>query len=242
MRWLKRLKASKLNPMGPDFSTAPWIDFDLSGRKLKFRCPHNEMSGPVQRHSKKINIYQDEDFEHWNNETGMSVDLLSTGWKFWDRPYGEGALGYLLLELRLHRRDPHYRKIDSMLNQKDMEQWLLAYADGVWGVLNRDLDERAELKVRPIIPEKDYWRYPGSSTDIKSIFINNIQWYSYTAELPSSTKWRLFHTPISEDHELTFSFIPSAIGRNYYKDDHDLDGAVERTVHEFIENVHIKLD
>ncbi|WLQ13369.1 hypothetical protein O5O45_26960 [Hahella aquimaris] len=243
MRWLKRLKASKMNPLGPDFSSAPWINFGLSDKKLRFRCPAHEMSGPFKMYQGAINLYQDSIFEQWDEcNTGMSVLLLSTGWKYWDKPLGEGALGYLNINVMLHRRDPHFREIDSMLNQEDMEQWLLTYADGLWGHLNRELVAHPERKVRPISPERDFWRYPKEAKEIKKTVINDLQWFSYVVDTLNDSKKRRWHTPITEDHELAILFNPSALGRDYYEPEHDLDNAIECTIKEFIENVHIKLD
>ncbi|MDG9666743.1 hypothetical protein ONV78_03270 [Hahella sp. CR1] len=240
MRWLQRLKASKLNPMGPDFSAAPWVGFNLSGKRLRFRCPSHEMSGPFERYAENINLYQDDIFEKWKKTNlGMSVSLLTTGWKYWDKPFGEGALGYLTLDVKLHRRDPHYREIDTMLKPEDMEKWLLVFSDGLWGSINRDLVANPERKVRPIIPERDFWRYPTVSKDISRLRINDLNWYTYSVDMPDKAKRRRWHTPITDDHELAFIFNPSALGRDYYESGHGLDDAVNQTVKEFIDNVHI---
>ncbi|MBU6951012.1 hypothetical protein [Hahella sp. HN01] len=243
MRWLRRLNATKMNPMGPDFSSAPWINFNLSGRELRLRCPPHEMDGPFVRYAEAINIYQDDIFEPWKTcNTGMSLRLLHAGWVFLDRPFGAGELGYVALSIRLNRRDPHYRKIDSMLYPEEMEAWILTYADGLWGYLNRDLEKYPERKATPIIPERDFWHYPQTRDDIRKLTINGVHWFTYDVERGKDEKDRLWHTPISEDHELVFDFEGEPLGRKYYSEDHDLDGAIERTVKEFMNNVHIKLD
>ncbi|WP_041598639.1 hypothetical protein [Hahella chejuensis] len=243
MRWLRRLKASKLNPMGPDFSAAPWVEFNLSGKKLCFRCPPHELSGPSEIKPETVNIYQDDIYLKWEKgKTGMSVDLVHTGWKFLDKPFGDGAIGYVTLYVRLQRRDPHYRKIDSLLNHNDIKEWIITYSDNVWGYTNRELIAHPERQARPIDPERDFWRYPQNKKDIHTMSKNDVDWFYYSVDKPNKAKRRFWHTPLSEDHELAFIFNSSSISRDYYEEDHDLDGAVERTVHEFIENVHIKLD
>ncbi|MDG9666752.1 hypothetical protein ONV78_03315 [Hahella sp. CR1] len=243
MHWLNKLKASKKNPLGPDFSSAPMVKFSLSGKELSFLCPRHEMSGPFNKFSDAIiNIYDDNIYSRWKkSKTGMSLDLIDTGWKFWDRPFGEGAIGYVTLDARLQRRDPHYRVIDSLLNPDDMKCWIITYTNNIWGYVNRELAANPERQARPVDSERDFWRYPKTYEEISTTNINGIDWFSYIVDKPYEAKRRLWHTPISEDHEVAFSFNASALGRNYYNDDHDLDGAVERTVHEFMENVHIKL-
>ncbi len=42
MLWFKRLFASRHKPVGmPNFATAPWVDIDLSGTKLRFKARLN---------------------------------------------------------------------------------------------------------------------------------------------------------------------------------------------------------
>ncbi len=43
MHWMHRLKAPKMNPLGPDIANAPWIAYNLSETELRFRCPPHEM-------------------------------------------------------------------------------------------------------------------------------------------------------------------------------------------------------
>ncbi|WLQ13371.1 hypothetical protein O5O45_26970 [Hahella aquimaris] len=207
MRWLKRLKASKMNPLGPDFSSAPWVEFNLSGKKLRFLCPTHEMSGPFKKRSELVNLYQDDLYRKWTkNNTGMSLSLISTGWKFWDRPMGEGALAYLNFEVRLNRRDPHYREIDSLLNPEEMVQWLLTYNKNMWGEFNKGLLAHPERQAMPVDPERGFWRYPKAGNDIKRVCVNGVNWFSYVVDMPNRARERVWHTAITEDHELAFDF------------------------------------
>ncbi|AZZ92869.1 hypothetical protein EUZ85_19920 [Hahella sp. KA22] len=239
MRWLKRLQATKMNPLGPEIISAPKVSFSLSGHVITIPCPPHEMIAPLEKATEKLNIYNDTLFTPWKSKAGMSLRLLYTGWLYKYKPFGEGELGYLALSIRLHRRDPHFRSVDSLLASEDMEKWLLTYSTNLWGSLNRDLKENSGNKARPIIPEKDFWRFPKTGSDIKRHSINNINWFSYVVDKPQKAKERLWHTPITDDHELAFDFEAEPLGRDYYSEEHDLDGAIERTVKEFIDNVHI---
>ncbi|WP_020405212.1 hypothetical protein [Hahella ganghwensis] len=243
MRWLRRFNATKMNPMGPDIAMAPMEAFNLSGTKLSFRCPLHEVMSDKKVAPQVLNIYQEELFEPWNQneDKGMSVNLLYTGWKFWDKPFGEGAIGYIALDITLIRRHPHYRKIDSLLKSADMLQWLLSYSDDIWGGMNRSLWKNRENKTTPITPESHFWRYPQSTNQIMLETVNGIKRYKYVADKPNGPKERLWHIPISDDHDLEFYFRPGALNRNYYKQDHDLDSAVEKTVQEFMSHVHVRL-
>ncbi|WP_020410299.1 hypothetical protein [Hahella ganghwensis] len=243
MRWLQRFKASKMNPMRPDIEKAPWMSFDLSGTQLRFRCPPHEVIGPMKLGPQSVPIYQDDVFKPWMNSEGrgMFIRLLFTGWNFWDKPFGEGAIGDVSLDIVLTKRHPHYRKIDSLLKQADMKAWLLSRCDSFWGGANRDKWESREIKVMPVIPEQHFWRYPQSPDDIQQVEVNGTQWYSYIADRPNGPKQRLWHVAISDDHELELDFRPGATNRLYYEPDHDLDGAVEKSIKEFMSHVHLKL-
>ncbi|OZG71680.1 hypothetical protein BTA51_18710 [Hahella sp. CCB-MM4] len=244
MQLLRRLKASKMNPIGPDVAKAPVMAFDLSGTELAFRCPPHELVGDDSTTlPPALNIYQDDIYEPWARveNIGMSAHLLYTGWKFWDRPFAEKAIGYVILDIHLTRRHPHYRKIDSLLRPSDMANWLLEYSDICWGGANKTKWENREYKDTPVIPELHFWRYPRSLDDIRQIDINGTRWFSYVADRPDGPKERIWNSPISDDHEVNFHFNPSALNREYYEPDHDLDGAVEKFVQEFMSHVHVKL-
>ncbi|WP_020405057.1 hypothetical protein [Hahella ganghwensis] len=243
MQFLRRLKASKMNPLGPDIANAPWMTFNLSGTELRFRCPPHEMTAEMKVAPETLNIYQDDIYESWNTveSIGMSVNLVATGWDFRDNPFGDGLIGYLMHDIQLQRRHPHYRKVDTLFNPVDTKAWILRHCDGVWGDMNRDLWENRENYDTTIDPEQHFWRYPKSADEICREVIHGREWYGCTIEKPNGPKRRLWSIPISDDHVLMLHFQPSAQNREYYEPDHDLDGAVEKTIQEFMSHVHVKL-
>ncbi len=244
MQFLRRLKASKMNPLGPDIANAPWMAFNLSGTELRFHCPPHELAGDqAVTASQTLNIYQDDIYQPWAGveDRGMSAHLLYTGWKYWDSPLGDGAIGYVMFDVHLQRRHPHYRKIDSLLKAADTRAWIIRYCDDVWGALNRELWEERDSLDSPVIPEEDFWRFPQSADEICKVSFQGMDWYCFIAEMTHGPKRHIWNLPISDDHILNFHFQPSALNREYYEPDHDLDGAVEKTVQEFMSHVHVKL-
>ncbi|WP_020407528.1 hypothetical protein [Hahella ganghwensis] len=244
MQFLRRLEASKMNPLGPDIANAPWMTFNLSGTELRFRCPPHEMPDVnITIAPESLNIYQDDIYERWNRneEMGMSIPLLLTGWDFRDRPFGEGSIGYVKFEVHLQRRHPHYRKIDSLFKPSDMKDWILRCCEGVWGGRNKRLWENRENYDSPIVPENDFWRYPQSANKIRKMAICGADTFGYIIDIPLGPKERVWNLAISDDHIIVLRFEPRPLNREYYEPDHDLDGAVEKKIQEFMSHVHVKL-
>ncbi|AZZ92921.1 hypothetical protein EUZ85_20190 [Hahella sp. KA22] len=241
MRLIKSFKASLMNPLGPDFKSAPWRHFNLSGSIIKFKCPPHEISSALKVAPEHIDIYKDDLFKVWSSKKGMSLELLTTGWKFWDRPFGKGAIGLTVTSIKLRRRHPHFQKVDSFFIQSAMSQWLLQYCEDMWGSLNRDTRARRNKKVRPVDPERDFWRYPQTENEIDIVNINGCNWYVILAKLPEKAVEVEWHAPISDDHDLAIIFEPSAISCEYYKQDNNIPKAVDEAINEFMSNVFVEL-
>ncbi|ABC29723.1 hypothetical protein HCH_02951 [Hahella chejuensis KCTC 2396] len=241
MRWIKRFRASIANPLRPDFKSAPSIRFDLSGTILEFKCPPNEKMTSVLRTPSKVDIYKDSEFEVWSDKKGMSINLLRRGWNYWDKPFGEGAIGNLTIYIHLNRRSPQNRDIDSLFLSSDMKKWLLDHSKVVWGEANTDLWTHREDYAVPIDPEVHFWTYPTSDEDVKIININQLTWYQIVASLPQKPYEIEYHLPISDDHEIAIMFSPGALNRKFNDPSHNIPEIARESIDEFMSFVSVKL-
>ncbi|ABC30152.1 hypothetical protein HCH_03402 [Hahella chejuensis KCTC 2396] len=241
MRWLRRFSANKMNPMGPDFKSAPLLHFNLSGTSFKFHSPRSELVSGVTQGPLKIDLYKDEAFEAWSNNKGFSCLMISTGWKYWDKPFGEGAIGSLSLKVRVRKRHPHFNKPGSLFSPSELKLWILEYCEDVWGSFNKNEWARRHNKVIDIDPERDFFRYPKSNSDIEVSTFAGTDWYSYTVGKPSSPRQALYHTPISDDHDIALHFEAKALNREYNNGDHNIDDAVERSISDFMATTSLQL-
>ncbi|WLQ14415.1 hypothetical protein O5O45_00505 [Hahella aquimaris] len=241
MRWIKRFRASIANPLRPDFKSAPIIRFDLSGTILEFKCPPNEKTTSVLRTPFKVDIYKDSEFEVWSDKKGMSIILLRRGWKYWDKPFGEGAIGSLTLYIKLRRRHPQNRDIDSLFLSSDMKKWLLDHSKVMWGEANTYLWAHREDYAVPIDPKVHFWTYPTSDEDVKIVNINQLAWYQIVASLPQRPDEIEYHLPISDDHEIVLMFKASALNREYNDPSHNIAEIARESIDEFMSFVNVKL-
>ncbi|OZG75395.1 hypothetical protein BTA51_03185 [Hahella sp. CCB-MM4] len=241
MRWLKRWQASKMHPLGPDFDSAPWMEFDLSGTKVKFRCPRHEVPAPAKQFAEKVDLYNPDHFKENRGGESMGLTLLYRGWSFWDRPFGEKDIGTLEVRMVLTRKHPHVRQFKSFYAITDIQTWILEESEKLWGTENREMWEQRDTYEDEIDPDADFLQYPRSVEEVDSQVIHGSRWFFYKVFKPSDAPRWFWDTAISDDHILTVVFEPGSVMREYFSPEHDIDSAVVKTMYEFIANVHIKL-
>ncbi|KEQ17988.1 hypothetical protein [Endozoicomonas numazuensis] len=219
--WLKRLFASKKRLVGgPDFNRAPWRTLDISGTVVRFKNPPKS-SGLANRHwPEKVDLYK-EDYEEWHEGDGLSKHIFKNFWSFYDHLiWGEGVAGVCDLYISIQRRAPHNWSIQSMLDPKDCQAWILAQC--------KKTAEKFDFKV------------PLTVDDLDRVCVNHHYFYRERIYRGQRGWYEEYHTPLSDDHLLSFYFRPGC-DQGLMNDEHNVEAEVEKTIQSFMENLHITL-
>ncbi|KEQ13989.1 hypothetical protein GZ78_25450 [Endozoicomonas numazuensis] len=205
----------------PNFRRAPWRTLNISGAVVRFKSPRQTAIVSNRFWPEKVDLYK-EDYKEWHNGRGMSKDIFKNSWSFsshllWGKAYEGGCSIYMYIE----RRHPHNWSIQSMLSRNDCLTWILAGCQ----LTNK------------ISPGR---RKPGTLEGIKTVIFNDLPFYFFRS--CEKQGWEDFYsTPISDDHLLTFYFMPSG-GQGYLVNDaNNVEAEAEKLIQSFMENLHITL-
>ncbi|KEQ17985.1 hypothetical protein [Endozoicomonas numazuensis] len=219
--WLKRLFASKKRLVGsPHFDQAPWRTLDISGTVVRFKNPPKSVRIANRHWPEKVDLYE-EDYKEWPDGEGLSKHIFKNFWSYYDHLlWGEGHVGSCSISISIQRRAPHNWSIRSMLHPKDCRSWILS---------------RRKKKV----DEFDF-KTPLTNDDLDRICVNDHYLYKERTYRGNRGWYEKYHTPLSDDHLLTFYFNPGS-NQSLVNDEDNLEAEVENTIQSFMENLHITL-
>ncbi len=113
----------------PNFVTAPWVDIDLSGTKLRFKNPPKSQGliviPPPECGPEKLDIYNLDNFKLWPNEKGGVETILKNYWSiyrylfdnnFWD-------VAELNVKIIVTRLGIKQRPYDNLLYPQQSLHW-----------------------------------------------------------------------------------------------------------------------
>ncbi len=127
MLWFKRLFASRHKPVGmPNFATAPWVDIDLSGTKLRFKTPPKSQDLiPPQYWPEKLDIYNLDNFRIWPNEKGGVKTIFKNHWAYFGNLFDNdtGDIAGLDVQITVTRQSLIHRPYDNLLHAKQSLYW-----------------------------------------------------------------------------------------------------------------------
>ncbi|MGI9282023.1 MAG: hypothetical protein ACR2PX_20665 [Endozoicomonas sp.] len=119
--WFRRLFASPLRPAGqPNFKSAPWRTFDLSGTKLTIKSPPQTMAVPRKIWPDSLDIYTPERFQPWSDKSkGSTALLFRNHWSYFDALWGKGHIGGTSVQIIVQRLTLQYTGIGSLFDTRE---------------------------------------------------------------------------------------------------------------------------
>ena len=232
MSFLSKIIGDNHQLKGPDISKVPTCTIDLSGTKLTIPVPAKTLMIPTVKQQTSIDIADSELFKKWNMDgRNMSIDIHGNGWEF------KGKLGHafgcIMFDVRLIKIEPEESSF-SFFDVNKLREWLLHYADSLWGEFNRETTE--EYAGAP--PKKHLWTYPVSKDHLMKSN-HDVGGVCYFVSLSGDDIETHYWVPISPQHLLKFDFSVSTIECDFYSPEHNLPEATEQFIKEFMLNVNI---
>ncbi len=252
MLWFKRLFASRHKPVGmPNFTTAPWVDIDLSGTKLRFKNPPKSQDLiPPEYWPEKVDIYNLDNFRFRPNEKGGVKTVFKNDWAYYGNLF-DNDISYIAglhLQITVTHLGIKHRLVDNLLQACQLLRWCFDRQYDNYHTRNESIkkdypqrlaDAMEEFGTTDFEPPISLFSHPQTPQDIETITPpTDIPFFVYKTRLDDLPWKQVWHTAITEDHSIAIVF---SVGADLNLSDiPETEAEIEKTIAEFMANFHIK--
>ncbi len=251
MLWFKRLFASRHKPVGmPNFATAPWVDIDLSGTKLRFKTPPMAAMNVEEYWPETLDIYNQDNFKLWPNSNGAIRAIFESHWSYYGNLFDDEVWELAGLDVRINvtRLSIKHRSYDSLLYSKQSLCWCFDCQFNDFNDFNEGIKKKypqrlasamKEFGTTEFEPPISLYTHPQNPSDIQSITApTGIPFFVYKTRLDDLPWRQVWHTAITEDHSIEIIF---SIGTDLKLSNiPETEAEIEKTIAEFMANFHIQ--
>ncbi len=251
MLWFKRLFASRHKPVGmPNFATAPWVDIDLSGTKLRFKNPPMAAMNVAKYWPEKLDIYNLDNFRIWPDGKDAVRTVFKNHWSYYGNLFDKDSWELAGLDVRINISclGNKQRSTNNLLNSKEALTWFFKLQYDRHKQDNEDIKAEyphqlqaaiEELGTAEFEPPVSLFSHPQTPEEIQTITSpTGTLFFVYKTRLDDLPWDQVWHTAISEDHWISIIFrIGTTLGLS---DIPETEAEIEKTIAEFMANFHIK--
>ncbi len=252
MLWFKRLFANRHKPVGmPNFATAPWVDIDLSGTKLRFKNPPKSQDLIPPKHwPESLDIYNLNNLEFWPNGKGAVRVIFKNHWAYYGNLFDNdtGDIAGLDVQINVTRLGIKHRIVDKLLHAKQSLHWCFNRQYSEFNTRNEWIKKKLPTTASKrhgriwhhrICPPLALHIHPQTPEDIKTLTPpTGIPYFVYKTRLDDLPWKQVWHTAITEGHSIAIVF---SVGADLNLSDiPETEAEIEKTIAEFMANFHIK--
>lgn len=230
MVWLlDKLLGSDQNMQGPDLDTAPWLELDFSGTKLRYRDPMHTAMFPVSVFAENRDLYNVSQYTR-HKEGDLTEQFYIKGWGF----NGRSSRGGVRLSGIIFYFDSKLDIDYSCFEKPDLEHEIFSFCHSVWGGQNES-NEVGDLGI-------NLFTYPIDSRGLDYVDVNHVRWCRFTSQVKGGPPYIFYVCPLTSHHMLMLDFTLQGYGgTDFYSPETNLEQATLKYVENFMANFYIEL-